>query len=216
MEFDKLLLDVLPVTFRWKKWVDILDSQTYWENFKLNDAKACKNCINIGKQCKELTVANFIVENTVVLSYQLEDFWDEYAKHYKKAQGSVCDYIHIDISYNKFVLNELTCTKEVYVNPFVNTKGQQDGKREKARKQMNSVVSLLNEVNEIENYISTFGEKIGLFSWRIPSDDSNVAEKAMGMFMQPQKAVGDITVLTGLNHGFKFVQQLYPATFKFG
>ena len=24
MEFDKLLLDVLPVTFRWKKWVDIL------------------------------------------------------------------------------------------------------------------------------------------------------------------------------------------------
>ena len=124
-------------------------------------------------------------------------------------------FIHLDCCNNRFVLNELTCTKEEYVNPFVNSKGENDGKREKARKQLNSVISLLNEVKEIENYISAFREKIGLFSWKIPTADSNDAEKAMGMFMQPQRLVGNITVLADLEHGFKFVQQLYPTAFVF-
>lgn len=215
MELEELLLNTLPTTYHWRKRMDALESQTYWEDFQLNDKKACDNCANLGKECEDKVVANFIVNNTVVITYQLEDYFKEYARFYKKAQGNVCDFVHINASYQQFVLNELTCTKEEYVDPYVNSKGQNDGKREKARQQFNHIISLLTDVKEITNYISLFHERIGLFSWKIPSAASNDAEKSMGMFMQPQQSVGNISVLSNLNNNFKFVQQIYPTAFVF-
>lgn len=215
MEFEELLLNTLPATYHWKKRVHALESQTFWEDFQLNDKRACDNCANIGKECEEKVVANFKVSNTVVITYQLEEYFKEYARFYKKAQGNVCDFVHINSSFQQFVLNEMTCSKQEYVEPYVNSKGRNDGKREKARQQFNNIISLLTDVKEMTDYISLFREKIGLFSWRIPSDGSNDAEKSMGMFMQPQQSVGNISVLSNLNNDFKFVQQLYPATFVF-
>ena len=216
MELEYLLLDVLPNTYQWKKRVSKLETQTYWEDFELNDEKACESCINKGKQCEEKVVANFKVDATTVLSCQLENYLKEYARYHKMAQGSVCDFLHVDCSYGKFVLNELTCTKKEYVEPYINSKGQNEGKREKARKQLNQVISLLSGVNEIVAYMKMFDERIGLFSWKIPTEDSDNAEKSMGIFMQPQRVVGNITTMSELNNGFKFVQQIYPVVFMFG
>lgn len=215
MELDKLLLEKLPETYKWKKRVATIQSQTYWDDFALNDDKACSECVKRGMECQEKEVAKFSVINTVVISYSLEDYLKEYAKHYKIAQGSVCDFLHLDALCKRFVLNEMTCTKEEYVNPFDNYKGHNDGKREKARRQLNSVIDLFIHVKEMDDYISKFTEKIGLFSWRIPASVSNNAEKSMNIFMKPQQIVGDITTLSDINAGFKFVQQIYPCIFTF-
>ena len=215
MELDELLLEKLPEVYNWKKRVATIESCTHWEDFGLFDEKACVECIKRGMHCDEKEVAKFLVADTVVITYLLEDYLKEYARHYKMAQRSVCDFLHVDVQYKRFVLNEMTCSKEEYVEPFDNERGHNDGKREKARKQFNRVIDLLIQVKEIDGYISSFTEKIGLFSWKIPTSDYNSAEQSMNVFMKPQKIVGNITVLSDLTAGFKFVQQIYPNPFVF-
>lgn len=215
MDLEKLLFEVLPDTFGWKRYVTALECNVHAVDFRLMDENACIQCEKRGIPCEEKEVALFSVDGTEVLTYNMESYLNQYASHYKKAKGCRCDFLHLDTQRNYFVLNELTCSAEKYVDPYVNSSGQQDGKREKARRQINAVIGLLMEVKELESYIESFSQKIGLFSWRIPNSNTNEAENAMNMFMQPQQAVENITTLSNLNGGFQFVQQIYPSQFKF-
>lgn len=215
IEIEELLLKKLPEYHQWKQRVTDLSPSCHWEDFSLSDEKACEKCKQNGTECEDKETAKFTVRNTVVFSINLENYLMEYARHYKLVQGCKCDFLHLDALNKYFVLNELTCSIEKYVNPFINSKGTQDGKREHARKQLHNIIHLLMQVAEIQAYISSFTEKIGLFSWKIPSSRTNTAEEAMNIFMQPQQLVRNITILSEMNQGFKFVQQIYPQTFIF-
>lgn len=215
MDLESLLLEVLPDTFGWRKRVSTLNSRLHSMDFALTDNNACTQCEVRGNSCEEKEVAKFSVNGTEVVTYDIEGYLNQYANHYKKAKGSRCDYLHIDTSQKYFVLNELTCTAEEYVNPYTNSSGPQDGKREKARRQINAVIGLLMSVKELDSFINSHPRKIGLFSWRIPTSTANEAETAMNMFMQPQQAVEDITTLSNIDGGFEFIQQIYPCRFVF-
>ena len=215
MDIEELLIKKLPEFYRWRQWVTNLTPICHWEDFSLSDDIACEQCKKNGMECDEKETAKFSVRNTVVHSFDLENYLMEYARHYQLARSCKCDFLHVDVLYKYFVLNELTCSIEKYVDPYTNSKGTQDGKREHARKQLNNVINLLIQVDDLKTFIATFSEKIGLFSWRIPSSQTNAAEKAMNLFMQPQQLVGNITIISEMNQGFKFVQQIYPYSFKF-
>lgn len=215
MELEKLLLEVLPDTLGWKRRITNMEVRQHTADFVLTDDKACMQCESRGMSCDEKVVALYSVNNAEVKTYDIETYLTTYAKFYQKAKGCRCDYLHIDTSKKHFVLNELTCSAEKYVDPFENSKGLQDGKREKARKQMNTVIELMMEVEELKAYIHSYAQNIGLFSWKIPESKANDAERAMNLFMQPQQTVGNITILSSIDGGFKFMQQIYPSQFKF-
>lgn len=208
---EKILLEELPAANNWKQKVTSLASVCYTKDFQLFDGKACGQCLN---KCEGKSVARFAVKGTVVLSYAFEDYLLAYGR-YKKAQGCKCDFLHIDAKEKYFVLNELTCSVKEYVEPFVNTRGPQDGKRIHAKKQMSNVLHLFAELSSFNEYISAFCEKIALFSWRIPGEPINKAEESMAVFLQPQQCVSDITLLDTMENEFKFVQQIYPSVFVF-
>ena len=212
---ESFLIEELPDANRWKRKVTSLDCVCYTEDFQLFDEKACCKCQDTSNtSCGEKAVAKFKVKDTVVLSYGLEDYLLAYGR-YKKAQGSKCDFLHIDAQEKRFVLNELTCSIEKYVDPFTNTKGSQEGKRAHAKKQMVNVIQLFAELPSLKDYMLSFLERIALFSWRIPGEPINKAEESMATFLQPQQWVSNITLLESMPHDFKFIQQIYPSTFVF-
>lgn len=211
---EKILIEELPSVNRWKRKKESLDFNCYTEDFDLFDEKACHECMLKGFGCTDKSVARFSIKETAVFTYSLEEYLLAYCR-YKKAQGCKCDFLHIDAQEKRFVLNELTCSAEKYVNPFSNTKGLQDGKRIHAKNQMTNVIQLFSELVSFKEYVSTFSERIALFSWRIPGEPVNEAEKSMSVFLQPQQLVSDITVMDTMDYEFKFVQQIYPSVFVF-
>lgn len=214
---DKLLLDILPVYKGWKRHVNFLAVEKHSEPFSLRDAVACDRCGDKGMHCGNEEVARFLVsKDNVVHSIAIEEYLMSYAKHYRRVQGCKCDYLHYDNNKKCFALNELTCSEEKYVNPYDNSKGHQDGKRIHAEKQMANVVDLLLEIPDMVSFIKEFKEKRAIFSWRIPDRNSNVADKAMNVFMLPQRLVANITILSPMNNGFQFTQQIYPSEYRFG
>lgn len=187
------------------------------EESSIYDDKACTACKLNGRQlCKTQEVAKFQAGTNNVLTIDIEDFLTKYSKH---LLSSRCDLLHTTEGFTQFVLNELTCTRPEYVEPYYNKKGHQAGKREKARNQMEEVVKLLNKVPVIHSYIEAFDKKVALFSWRNPMQDeasANKAEQSMIQFGMPLQLVSNITTLGKLSNNFVFVQQLYPAVYQFG
>jgi hypothetical protein len=66
-----------------------------------------------------------------------------------------CDLIVYDNNRRYFLLNELTDTLPVYVEPFINTQGQQPGKKQKAISQLLSSLTLIMNVPSISTFINT-------------------------------------------------------------
>ena len=218
-DIKQLLLNELPVHFglTHKATAGDLNLQEHQnEDFSFCDKKACTACKNKGMQsCTTLEVAKYHAGTSKVLTIDIETVLAKY-NGYDGLRNNRCDLLHVDTDLSKFVLNELTCTKPKYVEPFDNTSGHQDGKRNKAQKQMEEVAKLLIEVPAIQSYIKTFNERIALFSWRDPSQDekpANIAEQSMEQFGLPLQFISNITTLDVLDNGFKFVQQLYPSVY---
>ncbi len=213
---ENLLLDVLPQHNGWKRYVETLSVVKNRLPFTLCDTVACRACGDRNMHCGNQEVARFsMTGDNEVISVGIEEYLMEYAKHYKKAQGCKCDYLHYDNGGTRVVLNELTCSQEKFVNPYQNQMGRQDGKRIHAMKQMDNVVGLLMEVPNIAALVNGFTDKHCLFSWRIPERNVNVAEQAMNAFMAPQRNVANITIMNPMNSGFLFVQQIYPCEYRF-
>ena len=213
---ENLLLDILPQHNGWNKYVNTLSGVTNKLPFALSDTIACKACGEKNMHCGNEEIARFIVaDGDEIVSIAIEEYLMAYAKHYKKAQGCKCDYLHYNKNKACIVLNELTCSLEKFVNPYYNQKGKQDGKRIHAMKQMDNVVVQLTAVPDIKTFIHEFTVKHCLFSWRIPERNINIAERAMNTFMAPQRNVANITITTPLSNNFLFVQQIYPCEYQF-
>lgn len=211
-----LLIEILPRQNGWKQHVDSLSVMTNRASFALYDPIACKSCSDRNMHCGNEEVARFAVTGgKEVVSIPIEEYLRTYARHYKKAQGCKCDYLHYDSDKQHIVLNELTCSQELYVAPYHNDKGRHEGKRIHAMKQMGHVIDLLMDVPELASFIQDFTAKHCLFSWRIPERNVNAAEKAMNAFMAPQRNVANVTMLKAMNNDFFFVQQIYPCEYSF-
>jgi hypothetical protein len=89
----------------------------------------------------ELTVVNY------------EKFFNSLLDSFKHGREK-CDLIIHDKNQQYFILNELTDTIPEYVMPFVNTKGQQPGKRKKAISQLLLSLTIIMEVPAIKAFVN--------------------------------------------------------------
>lgn len=221
LDIVQLLVNDLPDHYRLihrATEADLIVEEHANEVFVLNDNTSCNACEERGtRSCKDKEVARMDATSARVYSIDIENFLLRYNRS-KRLNGVKCDYLHIDESMSKMVFNELTCTKQKYVEPYDNTSGHHEGKRIHAIRQMLKVAELLASIPTIKNYMAQFGQKIALFSWRNPEADEqapNVAEKSMMVFDEPSKIAENTTLTSMLPDGFIFVQQFYPSCFNF-
>ena len=66
-----------------------------------------------------------------------------------------CDLIVHDNNQQYILFNELTDTLPVYITPFINTQGQQLGKRQKAISQLLSSLNIIMNVPSIATFVNT-------------------------------------------------------------
>ncbi len=100
-------------------------------------------------------VAKYSNENAInitVINY--EYFFDSLPPVFIQGKEK-CDLIVHDDNQRYILLNELTDTLPVYVFPFINTQGQQPGKRQKAISQLLSSLTLTMNVPTIAAFADT-------------------------------------------------------------
>lgn len=134
-----------------------------------------------------------------------------------------CDLLMTDgIPHNKIVFCDLCCYDDYYIGQ--NDGHHPEGKRAEARKKMEDSVEMLLGIELLDHFILTYPEKVCLFAYRSYSTEkpmtakkgSNNAEINMqAMLTTPSSVSGQIvTEKNVLNHHFTFVQNKYPAIYK--
>ena len=182
-----------------------VDESIFQTDFALTDEKACHACAvkDDIQKCARHEVGKFGCKDKKVIVIDYEHFIDELAGT-KAGEGKKCDKIVYTSDKSQFILNELTCSQGKYI----------ESKRAKAMIQLNQSISKLCAVPEIHQFVRSFQQQVGLFSYRIKDDEntgnSNQAIQGMQQFFQPLKAIPVIQTTKSLDENFDFVQVLYP------
>ena len=148
---------------------------------------------------------------------EFEKYLDDLPK--KITNANRCDLIMTDgVSHNKIVFCDLCCYDERYIGP--NEGSHPEGKRAFARNQMAESVKMFMNIHLLDQYILTYPEKICLFAYRsylpvqkaVKAERGNAEANMQAMFTTASTVSGQITIDDErMNHGFKFVQNQYPA-----
>lgn len=191
----------------------------YKDDFVLTDEKACKQCAQNGhnSDCQEQEVVRFICKDKEAIVIDFEGFINSLSGT-EVGKGRKCDIVLYTLDKDKFILNELTCSRADYILPYKSQGKDKPGKRATAVNQINDTIKRLEEVKKIDSFINSFNERIGLFACRVknPSNQSmthNVAIQGMQQFMRPSHNIASLKVDNLLNHGFTFIQLVYPQAF---
>lgn len=190
--------------------------------FSLSDPKACGPCQANPQRAyragcnHEMLRVNNNGEEIAVVSYE------QYIAQYRQNIGERCDLLMTDsgMGRRKIVFCDLCCYSEAFVEP--NTGRWPQGKRAKARQQMErSIDALINQYVTAVNLL-TYHEKICLFAWRdydvpdVPvmatrgNARSNV--QAFGSTVS-NMATTTTTHHQKVGHDFTFMQVKYPTEY---
>ena len=193
-----------------------VDIETKNAKFSLSDEKACSSC-SINEECnKEVLIVNNNAQNIDVVDFEMyitKNSFDE--------QTKVCDKILANSGGNrrKIMFCELTCMKEQYVE--LNEGLYPQGKRARAREQMEKSIEFLLKKDVTSVNILTFPEKTCLFAWRdpnVPNDISDISpgrKNARSNILAMMKTPSNMATQTTTHHekmntGFQFMQIKYP------
>lgn len=156
-------------------------------------------------------VAIFRQGNNSAEVIDLEDFM----KTVHQSSGvvpSCCDFVLAPVIGSDYiVLNELTHSKSEVILPFVQpqTGEKQEGKLEKARKQLKTTIERLYEVSD---FCDQFAEKTALFSCRLSDKKSNgIMAKSARSFSKPIYKLQRMKLQEKLPHGFVLKMRVYDA-----
>lgn len=125
---------------------------------------------------------------------------------------SCCDFVMVPVAGSDYiVLNELTRSKSEVILPFVQpqTGEKQEGKLEKARRQLMTTIERLYEAS---NFCDQFAEKTALFSCRLSDKRGNgVMAKSARSFSRSIYKLQRIKLQEQLPHGFVMKIRVYDA-----
>lgn len=195
----------------------VLSKETENKPFSLSDKKACIAC----KNAKQLSCNEKILKvNNNGYDIDIVDF-EKYVNQNPFKGTKVCDRILADSGQNrrKIVFCELFCGEEKYVEPNEGIYPQ--GKRARAREQMNASRELLLQKDVTRVNILTFAEKICLFAWRdyfldipVKAKRGDVKSNMLAMLTTPSNMANQTTTHHELmDNGFKFMQIKYPSEY---
>lgn len=150
--------------------------------------------------------------NTVEV-VDVEDFMS--VIHGTNKAPSSCDFaISPSIGFDFLILNELTRTRSEYMLRFrqPQTGVEQDGKLEKAKRQLTETI---NRFYEVSNFCDQYAEKTALFSCRLSDKRSNgIMARSAKMFSKSISKLQKMQFHEQLPHGFVFKMRVYNAEYK--
>lgn len=181
-------------------------------NMVLNDDKSCRQCkSNNAQKCdSETNEQTFMFFSDVEVSLvEIEDFLNQFEGK-RAGVKDKCDLMLYDNQNIAFV--EMYCGEQKYMYPYINQKGLHEGKLAKARKQLNSTINKLSEVQSIKIKMDGYDKKTGIFACRKKSESSNgsVDEENMQVFLNTTL---ESKAHTLLSNNFRFVQVEYPEVY---
>lgn len=223
---DQMLKNAFPVEFGLRPDEVVVCKTTYNKPFTLSDKKACKACKTNPKRilqqdCNEeiLKVDNNGLAIDVIA-------FEEYIEQFVGTAANVtdrCDYILTDNGpvHNKIVFCDLCCHEEKYVEPNTGNAYPQ-GKRAKARQQMQRSVEVLLQESLTKVNLLTYPEKVFLFAWReygvpaipVVAERGNAIDNIGAMMMTASHFSKQTTTHHHkAGHGFTFMQIKHPSVY---
>lgn len=176
--------------------------------------KICSTCdhiiLSIDNNNKEITVVEF------------EKYINQFPARIITSKKR-CDLLMTDdISHNKIVFCDLCCYNERYIGPNAGIFCP-EGKRAKARQQMEESIELFMDINVLNQFVLTYPEKVCLFAYReyntldqpVSAQRGN-AESNMQAMITTASTMSDQFIFENdiMNHNFTFVQIKYPSVYK--
>lgn len=145
----------------------------------------------------------------------LEDFTKRI--HGEEDTPSSCDFAIVPSTDTNFLLlNELTRTKSEYIRRFTqSTTGiEQEGKLEKARRQLTATIERLYEVS---NFCDQYERRVALFSCRLSDKTkSGLMAKSARSFNKGIYKLQKMQLHETLPHGFVFKMRVYNEEYRVG
>lgn len=144
---------------------------------------------------------------------------EEFTKriHGEDGTPSSCDFgISPSIGTDFLLLNELTRTKSEYIQRFTqHTTGiEQEGKLEKARKQLTATIERFYVVS---NFCDQYASKVALFSCRLSDKTKNgVMARSAKAFNRGIYKLQKMQLHEILPHGFVFKMRVYNEEYRIG
>ncbi len=181
--------------------------------FSLNDEKACRECRGQNRQqCLEEDADMHMLLHTdhPVTIVDIELFLNQFDGK-RAAIKDRCDRMLYDDS--KIVLVDFYCGQQKYVDPYINSKGNQPGKLAKARLQINSTVEKICEVPAINERMSEYTIREGIFACRIKKPVIGtpiLGAPSMETFLRSTPQVKGYTIIA---RDFKFRMLEYPTQY---
>ena len=196
--------------------------------FVLSDPKTCFDCQTNPSR------ADRIYCNREILKVNNNDtsinvvWFEDYIQQFKNTRANVkdrCDVILTDngVNHTKIVFCDLCCYEEKYVEPNDGNSYPQ-GKRAKARQQMEKSIEVLIQESVTAVNLLTYPEKVCLFAWRdysvpntpVRAERGNPLSNMQAMITSPSSmATHTTTHHQQLGYGFTFMQIKYPAVYSF-
>ena len=128
---------------------------------------------------------------------------------------SSCDFaVSPTIGTHSLVLNELTRTQPGYILRFrqPETGEEQEGKLEKARRQLTETI---NRFYAVSNFCDRYSDKTALFSCRLSDKHSNgIMARSAKKFNKTIDKLQRMTLHEELPHGFVFKLRVYDAEYR--
>lgn len=115
--------------------------------------------------------SNVNAKGITVINY--ESFFDSLSPAFIQSKEK-CDLIVFDNEQQYFLFSELTDTLPMYIEPYINTNGQQPGKRQKAISQLLSSLTLVMQVPTISTFANTHKFRHCCFFSKRPTSPSTI------------------------------------------
>ena len=223
---EQILKYTFPIEYGLDSATIIVPVVTYNAPFDLTDITSCTQCKGNPSRVNRLNCnENILRVNNNGITVDVVNF-ETYIQQFVGTEANIhdrCDYILTDSGENhhKIVFCDLCCYEEKYVEPNNGNRFPQ-GKRAKARQQMERSIEVLIEESVTAINLLTYPEKICLFAWReygVPDVPVNAMRgNALNNMAALMTTASNLAVQTTSHHqqaghGFTFMQIKYPSAY---
>ena len=193
--------------------------------FSVSDPKACATCLNDPNRISRANCNREILKiNNRGMEIGVVNY-EQYIAQFDKDKrvGERCDLLMTESGEDrrKIVFCDLCCQEEKFVEP--NAGKYPQGKRAKARQQMERTIDFLIQQEVTAVNLLTYQEKICLFAWRDYDVPDEPVQATRGDARSNVQVFGStLSNLKGITtahhrkakHDFTFVQVKYPTTYQ--
>ena len=223
---QRILKYAFPTEYSIDPSIVTVPISTYNAPFYLSDHNSCVQCkANPLRAYRSSCSEDILKVDNNGIAIDVVDF-ETYIQQFDGTAANVrdrCDRIMADSGdgHNKIVFCDLCCYEEKYVEPNGGARFP-EGKRAKARKQMERSIDVLIQESVTAVNLLTYPQKICLFAWReygipdtpVRAERGNVLDNMRALLTTASNMAAQTTSHhQKAGHGFTFMQIKYPSAY---